>query len=85
MGLTELIVVAVQTFFVMIAHALLRTLTRKKSIPIYAFYGIPAIFLAGALMTPPDLLSMLIVAMPVSLLYLVVIAVWILRRQRQLN
>jgi len=85
MGSLELIVVAIQTLFFVIIHALLRILTRNRSIPIAAFYGFPAIFLLGALLTPPDVLSLLVVAIPASLLYLAVISVWILRRQKQLN
>ena len=45
-------------------------------------YGVPICFTIALILTPPDLLSMLLVAIPCSLIYGIFVVIWILRRTR---
>jgi hypothetical protein len=48
----------------------------------FLVYGVPVCFAIGLLLTPPDPLSMLLVAIPCSLLYGFFALMWILRLTR---
>ena len=45
-------------------------------------YGVAVCFAAAAILTPPDVLSMLLVAVPCSLIYGVGVVVWLLQRKQ---
>jgi len=48
----------------------------------FLVYGVPVCFALGLILTPPDLLSMLLVAIPCSLVYGIFTVILILRRAR---
>lgn len=68
------------------AHVIIAMSGRKKEnrgdYRGFLVYGVPACFAMGLILTPPDLLSMLLVAIPCSLIYGFVALIWILRRKR---
>jgi hypothetical protein len=45
-------------------------------------YGVPVCFGAAGILTPPDVLSMLLVAVPCSLVYGAAVVIWLLRRKQ---
>lgn len=48
----------------------------------FLVYGVPVCFAIALILTPPDPLSMLLVAIPCSLVYGFFAVMWILRRKR---
>lgn len=46
----------------------------------FLVYGVPVCFAMGLILTPPDPLSMLLIAVPGSLVYGFFVFMWILRR-----
>ncbi|MHC4692650.1 MAG: hypothetical protein ACYS67_07905 [Planctomycetota bacterium] len=48
----------------------------------FLVYGVPVCFAMGLILTPPDPLSMLLVAIPCSLVFGFFAVIWILRRKR---
>lgn len=46
----------------------------------FLIYGVPLCFAAAAILTPPDIISMLLIALPCSLVYGIVAAIWAFSR-----
>lgn len=86
-GIFEIVAIPVVAVFAGLLHltaALLSNATgRKQSRWFFAVYGIVACFAIAAIITPPDLLSTIVVAIPFSALYAVVVYVRILLNRRQ--
>jgi len=68
------------------AHVIISMLVREKEhkgvYRGFLVYGVPVCFAIALILTPPDPLSMLLVAIPCSLVYGFVAVIWILRRKR---
>ena len=85
-GSIELIMFVAVVVFALGAHVIIALLGREKEYGggrrKFLVYGVPVCFAIAAILTPPDLLSMLLVAVPCSLVYGAITVVWILRRTR---
>ena len=83
-GPVELVQFVVMVILALAAHVVILLLApekgHKEKYRGFLVYGVPLCFAAAAILTPPDLLSMLLVAVPCSLVYGAIAAVWILRR-----
>lgn len=83
-GPIELVVFVAVVILALGAHVIIALLAREKERGRgrrgFFVYGIPVCFAIAAILTPPDLLSMLVVAIPCSLVYGAVTVIWILRR-----
>lgn len=85
-GPIELILFVAIVILALAAHVIIVVLGREKEHGAghrgLLVYGVPVCFATAAILTPPDLLSMLLVAVPCSLVYGAVVVTWILRRTR---
>jgi len=81
MGMIELIAIVLVTLAVILAHVIVHTCAKTPNRRILALYGVPVLFLTASLITPPDILSMFVIATPASLLYLIALTVWIATRR----
>ena len=85
-GLLELVLFVAMVILALAAHVIIMLLAREKGqreqYRGFLVYGVPLCFATAAILTPADLLSMLLVAVPCSLIYGVVTFIWILRRTR---
>jgi hypothetical protein len=85
-GPIELVLFVAVAIFALGAHVIIALLGREKERGGgrrgFFVYGVPVCFAMAAILTPPDLLSMLLVAVPCSLVYGAITVVWILRRRR---
>ncbi len=83
-GPLELVQVVVMVILALAAHVVILLLAREKGHKEkyrgFLVYGVPLCFAAAAALTPPDQLSLLLVAVPCSLIYGAIAAIWILRR-----
>ncbi len=86
-GIFEVIAIPVVAVFAGLLHltaALLSNATgQKQSRWFFAVYGIVACFAIAAIITPPDLISTIVAAVPCSALYAVVVCVLVLLNRRQ--
>ncbi|MHC4643202.1 MAG: hypothetical protein ACYS32_16280 [Planctomycetota bacterium] len=85
-GPIELVLFVAVLILALVAHVIIIILGRKKeyggSYRGFLVYGVSLCFAAAAILTPPDLLSMLVVAVPSSLVYGIVTVMSIRRRTR---
>ena len=85
-GLLELVLSVAMVILALAAHVIIMLLAREKGqreqYRGFLVYGVPLCFATAAILTPADLLSMLLVAVPCSLIYGAVTFIWILRRTR---
>jgi hypothetical protein len=83
-GAVELVLFGAIAVLAVAAHVIVTVLGREKGhkgrYQGALVYGVAVCFGAAAILTPPDVLSMLLVAVPCSLIYGVAVAVWLLRR-----
>jgi hypothetical protein len=83
-GPIELVVFVALVILALGAHIIIALLARdKEKVRVrrgFFVYGIPVCFAIAAILSPPDSLSMLVVALPCSLVYGAVTFIWILRR-----
>ncbi len=86
-GIFELVAVALVAVFAGLAHLTAALLSnaagKRQSRWFLVVYGIVACFAIAAIITPPDLLSTIVVAVPFSVLYAVVVCVLVLLNRRQ--
>lgn len=85
-GLIELVLFVFVFILALIAHVIIAMLVLEKGhrggSRGFLLYGFPVCFAIGLILTPPDPLSMLLVAIPCSLVYGFIAVMWILRRNR---
>ena len=85
-GPIELALFFAVVILALIAHVIIAMSGRKKEhrggYRGFLVYGVPVCFAMGLILTPPDLLSMLLVAVPFSLVYGFLAVILILRRTR---
>jgi len=87
-GLLELVLFVAMVILALAAHVIIiimllaREKGQREQYRGFLVYGVPLCFATAAILTPADLLSMLLVAVPCSLIYGVVTLIWILRRTR---
>ncbi len=89
LGALELIAVVVAAGLAGLSHLIVALVMRAsgKRCPrrVLLAYGFPVCFAVGGLLTPPDPLSLLFVAVPCLILYAVVATLWIVVGVRQLK
>lgn len=85
MGLMELVAIVIAALSVAVIHIFVHVLSRSSDKHILAFYGVPVLFLIASSVTPPDLISTLMLAMPLSLVYSVATVIWIATRRARMN
>lgn len=85
-GTIELVLFVFVFILTLVAHVIIAMSGRKKENRVeyrgFLVYGVPVCFAMGLILTPPDPLSMLLVAVPCSLVYGIFAVIWILRRTR---
>ena len=85
-GPIELFLFVAVLILALVAHVIIVMLGREKEhgggYRGFLVYGVGLCFAAAAILTPPDLLSMLVVAVPCSLVYGIVTVMWIRRFTR---
>ena len=86
MGGLEIIAVAAFIFFASIVHLVVFLVSnsqgRKWPRPVLVIYGIPGCYVLGALVTPPDFISAMIVGSALSIVYAIGAEAFILLRRR---
>jgi Sec-independent protein secretion pathway component TatC len=85
-GPIELVVFVAVVFLALGAHVIIAMLGREKELRGgyrgFLVYGVPVCFAMALILTPADLLSMILVAIPCSLVYGLFAFIWILRSTR---
>lgn len=85
-GTIELVLFVFVFILALVAHVIIAMLVLEKGrrgiYRGFLVYGVPVCFAMGLILTPPDPLSMLLVAIPCSLVYGFFAVIWILRRTR---
>ncbi|NIP32749.1 MAG: hypothetical protein GWN67_12140 [Phycisphaerae bacterium] len=85
-GTIELVLFVFVFILALGAHVIIARLVlekgRRGDYRVFLVYGVPVCFAMGRILTPPDLLSMLLVAIPCSMVYGLFAVMWILRRTR---
>jgi Sec-independent protein secretion pathway component TatC len=85
-GTIELVLFLFVFILALVAHMIIAMLVLEKSrrwdYRGFLVYGVPVCFAMGLILTPPDPLSMLLIAVPCSLVCGFFAVVWILRRKR---
>ena len=85
-GPIELVLLFAVFILALVAHVIIAMSEREKEhrrvCQGFLVYGVPICFAIALILTPPDLLSMLLVAIPCSLFYGFFAVMWILRRTR---
>ncbi len=83
-GTIELVLFVFVFILALGVHVIITLLGREKGhregYRGFLVYGIPVCFAMGLILTPPDPLSMLLIAVPGSLVYGFFVVMWILRR-----
>lgn len=83
-GPLELALFGATVILALAAHLIIARLSRgtgqQARYRVFLIYGIPVFFAAAAILTPPDIISMLWVAVLCSLVYGVVAATWAFTR-----
>ncbi len=85
-GPVELVLFFAVVILAFVAHVIIAIPGRKKEhrggCRVFLVYGVPVCFAMALILTPADLLSMLLVAIPCSLVYGIFAVILILRRKR---
>ena len=80
-GILEIILIILSWLFTGIVHLVIFLLTRTSNwrLPhkVLLIYGVPAIFTLSVLVTPPDLLSSFVIAIPCQVIYAGIVICWI--------
>lgn len=84
-GPIELVLFVFVFILALVAHVIIAMSGRKKEnkggYRVFLVYGVPICFAMALILTPADPLSMLLVAIPCSLVYGFFAVMWILRRK----
>lgn len=85
-GPIELVLLLAVVILALVAHVIIampgREKEHRRGYRGFLVYGVPVCFAIGLILTPPDLLSMLLVAIPCSLVYGIFAVILILRSTR---